>query len=545
MGKLIRSVSGNLLNFKSAAQVPFESLVVNFEPVQSGSGDPSPTNIRPISGWSGANITKCGKNIFNILSYPLTGGWIHGGDGGYRSSSTTQYKCTQDYIPISQFQGIKLVLNKRTDGTNPGIGFYSDTNENSFISGIKNNNSTKNTPWIFTIPQNAKYMRFTVPYSALNIQLEVGETATAYEPYTSISYPVSWTSQGTVYGGYVDLVSGILSADKIIFARNSSTMDNGEKYPGWRNSGIKQYIGAGLNGIVRDKNGNNMLCNVEPYYRANTTSSNTGELFFRKTDFGVGEAEFKEMAIDMQFIIPLNAVNPITYQLTPQQLKALRGANNIWSDANGTVEAEFEHVETADIHNRKKRIMMQDPELPPKYKRIKYLQSTGGQYILTPLTNIYGYRIKIKTEEYAGNSRGYYGWWNSASQNNLQSYDVGGHTFIVTFGSNNAVNRLGLIVDGEIIVNGTSISYGNMQFTTNTVPPDINVRFALFGYNRSTGVVNADGACRIYYAKFFDNNGNIIGNFIPAIRNDSTLGMYDTVTKQFYTNQGTGTFIAP
>lgn len=32
------------------------SLKVGIEPVQSGSGDPSPENIRPISGWTAANV---------------------------------------------------------------------------------------------------------------------------------------------------------------------------------------------------------------------------------------------------------------------------------------------------------------------------------------------------------------------------------------------------------------------------------------------------------------------------------------------------------
>lgn len=39
-----------------AENTPLKSAVVNIEPVQSGSGDPSPTNIRPISGWTQVNV---------------------------------------------------------------------------------------------------------------------------------------------------------------------------------------------------------------------------------------------------------------------------------------------------------------------------------------------------------------------------------------------------------------------------------------------------------------------------------------------------------
>ena len=42
--------------------IPVKALTVGIEPVQAGSGDPSPDNICPISGWTGANI-------FNEVEY--------------------------------------------------------------------------------------------------------------------------------------------------------------------------------------------------------------------------------------------------------------------------------------------------------------------------------------------------------------------------------------------------------------------------------------------------------------------------------------------
>ena len=43
-------------SFYSSAQVPIESLRVYFQPKQEGSGDPSPINIRNISGWNGLTV---------------------------------------------------------------------------------------------------------------------------------------------------------------------------------------------------------------------------------------------------------------------------------------------------------------------------------------------------------------------------------------------------------------------------------------------------------------------------------------------------------
>lgn len=51
------TASGAVASFSDGAEdVPMDSCVVDIEPVQSGSGDPSPSNVRPISGWSEVKV---------------------------------------------------------------------------------------------------------------------------------------------------------------------------------------------------------------------------------------------------------------------------------------------------------------------------------------------------------------------------------------------------------------------------------------------------------------------------------------------------------
>ena len=45
--------AGNPITFKSCSEVLASEALVTFAPKQSGTGDPSPSNIRPISGWDG------------------------------------------------------------------------------------------------------------------------------------------------------------------------------------------------------------------------------------------------------------------------------------------------------------------------------------------------------------------------------------------------------------------------------------------------------------------------------------------------------------
>ena len=56
--------SGGVAACHPVAGYPLE-VRSGIEPVQSGSGDPSPSNVRPITGWTGATLTRCGKNLIN------------------------------------------------------------------------------------------------------------------------------------------------------------------------------------------------------------------------------------------------------------------------------------------------------------------------------------------------------------------------------------------------------------------------------------------------------------------------------------------------
>jgi hypothetical protein len=64
-----REKSGSIVTFDCPASVNgIDKVVSEIVAVQAGTGDPSPENIRPISGWAGVNITKAGKNIWNMDS---------------------------------------------------------------------------------------------------------------------------------------------------------------------------------------------------------------------------------------------------------------------------------------------------------------------------------------------------------------------------------------------------------------------------------------------------------------------------------------------
>lgn len=123
-----KGASGDIITITDGAEnTPLKSAVVNIEPAQSGSGDPSPTNIRPISGWTQAKVwvkPTYDTTLTPTATIPL-GQTVYGGTldvvrgklvvtkiyvtldgsenvGFYRSNGSTTYNCFQTNL-LSKF----------------------------------------------------------------------------------------------------------------------------------------------------------------------------------------------------------------------------------------------------------------------------------------------------------------------------------------------------------------------------------------------------------------------------------------------------------
>ena len=65
--------TGNPVAFETNVAKALTGLTIPFTPVQSGSGDPSPENVRPISGITGLTAYRTGKNMFDKNAVPFNG----------------------------------------------------------------------------------------------------------------------------------------------------------------------------------------------------------------------------------------------------------------------------------------------------------------------------------------------------------------------------------------------------------------------------------------------------------------------------------------
>lgn len=67
------TASGSIASFTDGADdMPMKSCVVSFEPIQEGEGDPSPENVRPITGRTGLTVYHSGSDTSNPTEFAVS-----------------------------------------------------------------------------------------------------------------------------------------------------------------------------------------------------------------------------------------------------------------------------------------------------------------------------------------------------------------------------------------------------------------------------------------------------------------------------------------
>lgn len=202
--------------------------------------------------------------------------------------------------------------------------------------------------------------------------------------------------------------------------------------------------------------------------------------------------------------------------------------------------------------------------IPSEYTELEYIQSSGSQYIDTGRVPNMDDIIEQKFQK-TGNSQTTCSWYGSMPASSvvvpricIGSYNGTGQT-LTFFASSNNTNNLAV---GDTNIHTLRFqTTGVREFTytldgvtnavrapstTNMYEPAVQLTSYLFARHGTNGVQTYDNeGTKIYYHREYLANGTIVLDMIPAKRNsDNKLGMYDRVSQRFFTNQGTGTFIA-
>lgn len=307
------------------AESDIKSLVANIVPKQSGSGTPSPDNVRPISGWESVETYDTGVNVWDeeweVGGYNVNTGAAVGAASRIRS---------KNFIPVI-----------------PNATYYSPVSNGLARIFFDADKNYLEGAWVvsptFTVPANAHYMKFNTGDAYGNtynndISINYPSTDHDYHAYTATTHT---TDLGrTVYGGTVDVVSGTLTVTHAIV--DLGTLD-------WEySSGIFINYNTQVDLHTKERGGN-AVCSI--YQRSPAISaSNMADYSVQimggasvsnawvKDSRYTSAEDFKTAMDGVQLCYEL--ATPTTYQLTPSTINTLAGVNNVWAES-GDVTVTF------------------------------------------------------------------------------------------------------------------------------------------------------------------------------------------------------------
>lgn len=278
-----KTATGNPISVSDSAHTNAEGLTVELEPIQSGSGTPSPENVRPISGYDSTSIVRSGKNkCESYVATALTKQYVIALYIETDLQASTTYAISFDDIAGNRFYANENVFTE-------DIAITTVNGRNSIVVTTKDNlaknylTHENGKGWIILKNQSAQ----SITPDISKVQIELGSTATTYEPYTADTYTLQFGD--TVYGAEVDFVNGVATVTK-----------------GY----IAEYAGETLPSTwISDRD----------VYASGTVPTTGAEVAY-------------ELA------------TPTTIQLTPQQIKMLKGNNVLTADGDMNLTYQTDSV---------------------------------------------------------------------------------------------------------------------------------------------------------------------------------------------------------
>ena len=330
-----KTVAGAIAHTDDAADtVPVKSVICSIVPKQAGSGTPSPTNVRALSGYTGMTVSQRKKNLLKLndgtytyaagnLTVTISNGIASiigtmGSSGGRttRLSNTFLLKAGEYIVSPtgSSFDPyVRVFINRASDNASLG-----------YNSGSKITISADTLVYIgFSFAENGVYN-----VNNFSPMIEVGSSQTTYEAYNAAAdISDSWSLIGAIYGGERNLTDGTLKKTYELIELKVSDMNNSENYPGWKNAGVRALgISTGYY---------TSWLNIGSGFSVNVNSSND-ILFLPTSDYGMTQSQWVANYPDLtvQIIVPVETPTEYT-NLSTYDFETLYAVNNFYSDIEG------------------------------------------------------------------------------------------------------------------------------------------------------------------------------------------------------------------
>ena len=333
------TASGVIATFESEYALPLRDLEIEINAVQEA-GTPTPSSPKAISGFTGANIKVAGKNLYDsstvISGKFLNSSGVETANASYAYSDYIAVKGGATYYYPSLIAGVYAVF--AYDSSKTLIDKYRQAN------------------YLYTLPDNACYVRVNMNDSDKTTNFfNYPSTDTTYHPYaTPTTTAISWQDEaGTVYGGSLDVTSGKLTVTcaGVLIDGVTVKATAGDLYSGRLRASIPYPSGK-----MAHYEGASTYClcdKIVPDYNATIGSQvgsdilsifphSSGILIKFSDDCNVSDvASANTWLSNNNVFVVYELATPVTYQLTPTQISAIVGTNNVFTDTNGDTSLEY------------------------------------------------------------------------------------------------------------------------------------------------------------------------------------------------------------
>ncbi len=335
--------SGPVAEFETNVVAPIKHLLVTMEPIQEGSGDPSPENIRPITGYDSVTVTHKGKNILDLSA---------GTKGTLQPEGTKTFFIGNSGLLPTPDGSFTLSAGQYTFAS---YGFRFKTFSIYDSTGAIITTSDRDN-YTFAIHETGSYVLYFsispedfTSWDDVWVVLARGASAGEYEPYQADTITISLDQ--TVYDGTLDVTTGKLTVTKktvdlgtLGWRYNSSTnvfytvsltdLKTGLSYPPLSASIYKTVERAGATQVI-----DNFSIGV------GTSGGFSNTTIIVKDNRYTDPAEFAAAITGQELLYDLDM--PEVIDVTPEQITTLIGNNNVWSDS-GDVEVTYTYYEKTE-----------------------------------------------------------------------------------------------------------------------------------------------------------------------------------------------------
>ena len=339
----------------------------DFEPYVGGQPSPSPDYPQEIKSVVNPTVKVCGKNLLNYDAWSqidcANGKAVYENNGvtitALRNDAFTNYDMskfpTTARIPVNVGETITISWDEPLNKEGRVYVFGNATTSNMTYV---NNSSSKQLK--YTIPSGVTFITFrfgvgnagdTISYR--NIQIELGSTSTAYEPYheQTVALPYTLNAVPVETGGNVTIDGQQYIADyvdvereKLVRMVGECIVDGTEK---WRSE--NSYMIADISNFNRVDNDNYMTYILCDKYRTSVNTTYDNVIFARKGGDGIvikdtshqsAVEDWKKYLNNNPCIVHHLLITPTEIDLTPEEIAAFKALATYYPITNISVNSE-------------------------------------------------------------------------------------------------------------------------------------------------------------------------------------------------------------